>query len=150
MSDATAIVSKSVAPVVLYRAPRWPYTATRAKQLDRMQALMVSRALRLPYLPDETAAAFMQRRSRAAGTVCRQQGTLSNSWRRRLENWHAHLCRHPDSWPTRVLRYKDAAWLRDRRVELAGEHVSSLSGRTGTRARVACPAKRWEESLSDF
>ena len=33
MSDATAIVSRSVAPVVLYRAPRWPYTATRAKQL---------------------------------------------------------------------------------------------------------------------
>ena len=142
--------NRSVKPGIMYRAPRWPFLKSRASALDKLQAAMVARAGKLDFLPDETAECYKRRRSRAAATLCRKHGTWSGAWEQSLCRWRAHLGRHPESWPSRALRFQDADWLRQRRVTLATPGVSCLTGRTDTRAAIGPVSRRWEESMEEL
>ena len=69
-------------------------------------------------------------------------------------NWHDHMNRHPNLPASRVLRTKDADWLRDRRAQFAvscqsirARAWSVLAGRTDTRIEPGHIATRWEEGV---
>ena len=139
-------MDRAIRPALTYRAPRWPFTPTRALKLDRLQNAMVARAVQCTPLPGDTAATYVRRRSRVAAAHCRQHGKWSHSYSACLLKWQAHLHRHPEAWTSRILRFQDAAWLQERRVQLATEHGSALTGRTDTRAAKGHVARRWEAS----
>ena len=134
------LMKRVLTPSLSYRCPRWPFRPGLAKKLDNLQREMVARCLRLQSLPDEPPNMYFRRvRQQAAGLLsdCR----WSNVWRSRVELWGQHLDRHPQSWPSRLLRFHDQAWLQQQR--LLSNSRSAISGRTNTRATAGRATSRW-------
>ena len=144
------LLSRSVYPVLNFRVSRWPPQKIISQELDQTQAHMVASILRYRPSPGEDLGAFHRRRMRDARAIAATNGRWSSRWFDRFERWNEHLHRHPDHSSTRLLAWKDAAWLRERRATSAASNPnrwnawSCLAGRTDTRCCSGYVAQRWE------
>ena len=141
------LLSRFVRPLLDYRASRWPPQQQVALEVDTLQRRMVAICLRAPRQPGELFGDYHRRRSREAAAQCRRFGTWSARWFQRAIAWDDHLrrARNSSSWPAKLLRYHDAAWLQTFR--LMASSASVLAGRTNTRL---CPGKvhvRWDNGV---
>jgi len=65
-----ALMKRCMTPSLSYRCPRWPYRCSTAQRLDRLQAEMVARCLRLPPQPLESSDAYFRRARQQAALHC--------------------------------------------------------------------------------
>ena len=147
------LLDKAVMPQLSYRCPRWPPQKTIAVELNALQRRMVSSILRIPQNSGETAAEYVKRRGQNSGRHCTQMGKLSSRWFKRARNWNEHLlrARNRQSWPARLLHYKDAGWFVQRRLSFLPADCkagSCLAGRTDTRAVRGCVHMRWHDGIA--
>ena len=109
-------IMRSTLPIIRYRWSRWPWTKARARQIDDFQALLVSRALSLPWAPGETAARYFAKRTEFSRNLCVEIGRWSDKWERDILLWERHMQRR-ESWLQEYLQLgltRDNAWWRER------------------------------------
>lgn len=137
------LLQRAVLPIASYRMPRWPYQASSASRVDRMQTKMVGILMGLRMQSGEDPAIFVRRRNRAAARVAKQHGRWSTLWCKRVTSWHDHLNRpqNSSSWASKT-------WLQEqRRVHAVGGHASFTAGRTCTRVSRGVVHRRWHDGV---
>ena len=128
-----------------FQCPRWSFTPTLAKRVDKFQTHLVGRLLRFPPIPYESKPAYFGRLHRAAARICSSRGKWSDLWIRRLQSWRDHIGRHPVCWSHAIFQHKNAAWLEQRRSNFNNSQSQSLTaGRTMTRCVRRRVHQRWE------
>ena len=141
------LLDRAVTPLFDYRCTRWPMQRQIALEVDILQRKMVASALLSPRLPSEPLDEYCRRRARIAGTHCRQHGTWSCRWARRILSWNSHLerARNAQTWPAQTLHYRGLLWLQEQRSKFSLTNV--FAGRTGTRGLPGCVHARWHEGV---
>ena len=136
------MLSRAVTPVLRFRWTRWPFTASRALQLDAMQRRMYGIVLRLERYAYEDIDAFVRRRGRRCAELQKQRGAWSIEWANGIIGWSAHLSRQRNAatWAAMVSSLRTPAELAERRA---------AHGRPGTRVTGGYMCRRWFESVSD-
>ena len=91
------LIDRAVAPVIFFRAARWPFTKCFARKLDATQRRMVRHVMQYRPHASESLHAFCIRRAKAAGGVCQHRGMWSVRWARGLVGWSCHVLRNRNS-----------------------------------------------------
>jgi len=142
------LLQRATAPPLHYRASRWPPQKFIKSQLDITQRKMVGVLMKVAPYPEEAPEQFRRRRGRLAKQVCDVHGWWSKQWFTRAIAWdsHSRRPRNQYSWSAAVIQWKwrDAAWLQQRRSERG---TSSLAGRTDTRSFRGRVQQRWETGI---
>ena len=137
------LIDRAVRPHFEFQCAAWPARKLYADKLDALQRKMHAIILRMKRQPCETSQQFNSRRSRCTSKHIRQ--CWSQIWFRRCVQWAAHLERHPELWPAKLVKFQDSTWLQSCRL-VAGSR-SVLAGKTCTRAQRAHVERRWEDEL---
>jgi len=148
--DKIKLLNRAVLPIATYRMPRWPYQRTAAQRVDRTQGKMLSIALGVKVMADETPAAFVRRRNLIVSQAATSAGRWSNIWKSRVSKWSQHLNRprNGNSWAAKTLHYHGKEWLQQQRITHAiGQFGSMLAGRTCTRSFPGVIHKRWHDGV---
>ena len=137
------LLNKAVLPILRFHCTRWPFSITRAAELDRIQRRMLSIILGCRPLPDEPIETFVRRRGREAGNFQRNIGCWSIIWASAVVKWSQHLRRRRNdrTWAAMLACVMDPDILLQRR--------SDFSGRPRTRASPGFIFKRWWEAVRD-
>jgi hypothetical protein len=148
------LMNRAVLPQLSFRCSRWPPQQQIAGEVDRMQQKMTASALRLPFQVGEDVDSYVRRRGRIARKLCHKVGSWSSHWFTRAQRWDEHLARsrNANTWAARLREYHGKQWLMDKRAQLAppgSSAVSTLAGRTGTRALPGKVQMRWHDGI-DF
>ena len=131
-----------VASVIFFRAPRWPFKLTLARQLDRLQRQMLKIILRVRPLPAETAEGYSRRAAKIVARIQDARGAWSCLWASRIISWGLHIQRNTanNSWPSKLMHIRSSAELNERRALYAQ--------RTGTRSASGWCQTRWSDGVS--
>jgi len=146
------LLSRSVQSVISYRLSRWPPSKYYMEQLEAMQRKMMTTIAHTRPLIGETWDAYHVRRSVIIRELFERNGSWVDFWIQRWQSWDAHLQRHPELPASKLLTYRNAAWLRAQRSTFAPTFAissrswTSAAGRTATRAAPGFIAKRWSEA----
>ena len=140
------LLQRATAPVLNFRASRWPPQKTIKVELDRTQRNMVGILLQCRPAPGEPPDVFFRRRARTAKLKCVAVGWWSSCWFKRAIAWDDHIrrLRNAQTWSASLVAWRGASWLQARRSERG---ASSLAGRTGTRALSGKVHVRWESGI---
>ena len=141
LSYKMTLIQRSVVPVLRFKWSRWPFTISRARQLDAMQRRMYSIVMRLRPEAGQTAQSFVRWRGRKAADLQRRQGAWSKSWAHAVLSWASHLERDRNSttWAAMVSSIRSPQELAERRAAFGSPFTRSAPG-------FIC--RRWFESLS--
>ena len=136
-----ALLERATKPVLSFRVARWPFQATRAMQLDRVQRKMLGILLELRPGPDASAVDFIRLRAREAGRLQREFGSWSKLWATKVISWNDHIQRERNhaTWASQLSTLRTPQKLQQRR--------SQLGGRPQTRAQSGWIQTRWFESI---
>ena len=98
-------MSRVVTPVLSFRWPRWAWTITTARRLDREQRHMLRISYHLRRCSWESPELFSKRLSKHISRVQNEHGKWSVLWAKSICFWAAHVLRNwADScWANRVL-----------------------------------------------
>ena len=140
----TALMWRSVEPLLRFRAMRWPCQQATSTRISHIQHAMASRILGVTQRPDEDNVSFYRRRDVAAATHI-------DTWRwhhlhkKALAGWYRHLARrrNADAWASRLLHIHGANWMDSQR----SQHSLGKESRTRTRSIRGKVSKRWDESI---
>ena len=138
-------LSACILPIARARWSRWPYQATYADRLDRMQRKMLSCLFGIRPREDEPIDAFQERRRQESSAMARGMGLWSSEWARSVCNWASHVDRDHDpfTWSKPLLGWRDSNWLFLRRLMNSAINES----RTRTRAGRGKIHRRWADGL---
>ena len=148
-----ALIDRTTKPVWRYRCPRWLASKGILQSESRPLNLMIAAVERLKPLQGESLDAFFLRRKQSASRLARSHGSWEAEHVRLCRTWFEHLSRPASyrSFASKLVRHKDAGWLRSWRRAL---RPTSADKEVGTRVHAGPVAARWEESLllrtSDF
>ena len=81
------MISRAVTPVLRFKWARWPFTTSRALQLDAVQRRMFGILLRLQRCPGQEIDAYVRRRGRCTADLQRQHGSWSAAWAKSVGGW---------------------------------------------------------------
>ena len=136
-------------PALSFRAGKWVLTRKLVAAIDRLQKQVHSLLLRLRQQPCEDAEAFRLRKSRAAAAEMAKVGPWSGRVAARISDWKSHIEHQeeaqPELWTSKVLAWRDSAWLQRRRVACGSR--SALAGRLMSRRCGGYVRERWQEML---
>ena len=119
---------------------RWPFTAERAKAVDRMQRKMLLSCINVERQDGEDTQDLWLRRKRIIRTLQEELGKWSDRWAQQVVKWLAHIKRDPnDSWPSQLLMIRDPESLQQRRW---------VWHRPRTRRFPGFTSARWCESVA--
>ena len=138
-------LNSCIASIPAFRWARWPYQASYADRLDRLQRHMIGTLMQCKPKANESFEDFSRRRHIFCGKLASKHGRWSQQWAQSLRNWSAHVdSQHdPGSWSCPIVNWHDEIWLASRRF-----WRSSLGeSRTQTRRYRGKVHKRWEASL---
>ena len=126
-----------------------PPSEILGQEVDRLQRSMVRVLLRVRPSYGEDWKDYHDRVSRSVDRHLDGVSRWSSVWFKRAQDWHKHVMRHPESFEHKILSYRSADWLRQRRLDLQGNSAAwnSESGRTDTRSHAAYIFPRWEEAI---
>ena len=148
--NRVALLRRSVEPLLMYHIVGWPFTRTRAKQVNSLQMAMLSRFIKLHPVPGEAIADFIARKSMLASKLIKYEQKWAVIWAERTNNWHNHIVRHPDHLCTNLLSFRPQEWLRGRRNMFTCDSLSlTPGGRTDTRASRGKPCQRFETGCEE-
>ena len=144
-------------PVAAYRFSGWPHQKVVSRQLDQLQARLLTLLMPSTMSSGETPAQFVQRRARTARAYIEPHGKWSSVWAKRVLSWQGHLERkgRPHVWAFELLGVRNAYWLQLQRARFAPTTSTArrpwtaLAGRTGTRAGRGSVATRWDEGVQN-
>ena len=115
-----------------------------ASALDSAQFAMTGAVLRLPRDQDETDAEFFRRRARVAANKIESKWSVKVA--SRISSWASHIERnHAESWPGKLVKYRDERWLRVQRI--LANSSSAFAGKLGLRAAKGRPRTRWDTAV---
>ena len=136
------LLRRAVVPILRFRWTRWPFTITRARQLDRLQRRMLSIVIAMRPLASEDCLSFIRRRNRAVSSLQRSTGVWSTQWAQGLVGWDDHLQRDRNfnTWSAHLRHLLTPEYLERRRL---------LNGRRpATRNRSGWICARWFEQVN--
>ena len=117
---------------------------------QRTQTKMTRILMGLRCQSGQDPASFVVGRNRIASRTATDCGCWSDTWRKRVTDWNAHLHREPNqnSWAAKTLHYQGKLWLQEqRRLHAVGQNGSLIAGRTGTRAEPGIVHRRWHDGV---
>ena len=88
-----ALVGRAALPILGFKWTRWPFTVSKAQELDAVQRRMYTIILRLRPAPDQTIASFVRFRGRKVADLQRTRGPWSKMWAHAIWSWDSHLKR---------------------------------------------------------
>ena len=146
VKSKTALVGRSVLPVMQHRNTRWPPSRQRCTEIAQVQRKMVSSILRVPVLRGELPADYARRRNRAATTHINATGDWRRGYCQRVADWddHCHRPRNGQSWAAKLIDFRAEAWLAQRRREHTRRGDTS---RLDCRSCQGAPAPRWHKGM---
>ena len=136
-------LERNVAPILLFRASRWPFCLTHAKRVDRVQRRMIKIIMALRKRESESVPQFCLRAATSAARTSRECGLWSVRWSRSVVSWSLHVARNHNLavWAAPLLDIRSSAELSQRRRD--------NGGRPGTRRDPGFIIKRWVDSVPD-
>jgi hypothetical protein len=148
-------IARHLEPVLLFRAPSWPFQKRIAGDIDKLQAKIIVAATAVPRIPEEPDDEFHRRRFKLANALAVRAGRWSLRWAAKSITWHAHLGRNSSGllWPAILKDTFGDAYLRERRRSFLPKNsarlqgCSELAGRTNTRRQAGAPAIRSFDGL---
>ena len=142
------LLNRAVLPIILFRAPRWPFTIKRAERLDRTQFRMCLKIIAPARLPEDSQQTYNARCRSIVGGVVAKAGRWSEFWATYLINWSEHLSRPANrmSPAAQLWCVQDSLWLESMRMAFVSLHRTLQAGGTGTRRLAEAPKARWEAS----
>ena len=139
-----SVLDRSVLTSLKYRTACMPITPCRVQAIDTVQRKMTAAVLGIRRCPDEQPDHFCRRKWRAASAAMKQQGLWSTKVCISFWKFDSHIRRDTakNLWAARLLRTRNAEWLRQRREEFGKPGWS----RTMSRKVVGHVARRWDEA----
>ena len=144
VSQRCILIDRAARPHFEFQCAAWPAQKLYADKIDALQRKMHAIILGIKRQPCETTQQYNRRRSRSISKHLRQ--SWSQIWFRQCVKWAAHLDRHPDLWPSKLLQFQSSRWLESRRLAVGSQSV--LAGKTCTRSQRAHVERRWEDGLA--
>ena len=111
----------------------WPFQKYACELLAKTQIKMLANTLRVPRLPEETNNDYFKKRGTIASELLRATGSWPVWWAKAAVGWSEHLLRERNSyvWAHGLLAYRDAEFLKERRVRAGSQ--SALAGTLASR-----------------
>ena len=143
MRVRTTLLLRTVTPILRFKWTRWPFTTSKAIQLDAVQRRMIGILLCLRRQRDDPLDVYIRRRGRRAGELQRATGAWSKGWAQAVVNWGEHLKRPRNgaTWAAMLAELRSPDELAERRAV--------NGGRPRTRSCGGFVRKRWWESVGD-
>lgn len=145
--SASRLLTRCAGPIASFHCGIVPWSTALAKRLADFQTFLLARVLATAPRPHESSSHYWQRRHLQAHHTIQKTGAWDKTWDQRITTWLRHIGRHPESWVSRLLRTRDAAWLREqRRMYVGGSQSWTVhAGRTGTRMVPGPVHRRYED-----
>ena len=146
LRERLRLLDRAVRPLLDFKCSRWPWSTNLAKAEDAMQKRMIGITLDVRRMGHESVEGYVSRRGRLAATHARDSGWWSERHRLRVRSWRDHLerSRNAEYPAARVYKYKNHAWLCQRRLAMASS--GTLAGRLAAR-RMTHVNMRWEDGV---
>ena len=134
-------INMCVAPIILFRAPRWAFTLSNAERLNRMQRKMLRIVLPIRVIASETPESFARRSGRIVSHVRRMVAPWGALWACRVISWAGHALRDTKGlcWSASILDVRSSAELSARR--------SLNSNRPEARKQGGWSNRRWTDGV---
>ena len=131
-----------VFPVINFRLSRWPFSASKAKQLDRTQRKMVGVLVNVCIKADESRESFWRRRNALVSACIPRNDKWSVVWAKRVKTWSDHVDRNSCGacWASNIAQFCTP-------VDLSVRRTLNYN-RPAVRAVAGFTSLRWYESVS--
>ena len=129
-----ALLNRATLPVADLHFVYWPFTTSRALQLDRVQRKMLASLANLRPNSSDTTDTFWNRRRKHAAQLQDTMGSWSRRWAKRVVKWDQHLHRAKTSFlPSQLVKIRNAEELQQRRWRWNRPCVRAAPGAINTR-----------------
>ena len=136
-------LSLLVFPIVEFRLARWPFSMSKARQLDSAQRKMVGILLGLRKQLNHVGETFWQQKSAAISKHIGVENKWSNIWATGVVSWSEHIARnsYDACWCAKLSEFLPPDELSQRRSQNSGRHC--------VRASNGFASTRWFESVEN-